>query len=186
MDSLFHFVFSIISALAVDLHKKHKMFFVFAAAAFAVAIDFDHFFHIDPFNMKPLHNLLFIIGVPLLLFYFSYRLERNRKPRTTVMRQFWLVVMIMLVGHLITDMFYSPDYRIMLFYPFSYQSYSFADLPLATPFTKYDFITSQGVALLVYFVILMSILFIEDFVKWHEEKHENVKRSINDVVKDFF
>ncbi|MFH1257487.1 MAG: metal-dependent hydrolase [Candidatus Micrarchaeota archaeon] len=186
MDSLFHFVFSVIGALALDLHKKHRMWFVFAAAAFAVAIDFDHFFNIDPNYAKPLHNIFFVVLVPLILFYFSYRLERNRKPRSTLMQQFWLVVMVMLVGHLIMDMFYSIDYRILLFYPLSYASYSFADLPLPTPLMKYDFITSQGVALLVYFVVLMTILLVEDFIKWHEEKHENVKRSINDVVKDFF
>ncbi|MFH1750687.1 MAG: metal-dependent hydrolase [Candidatus Micrarchaeota archaeon] len=186
MDSLFHFVFSVIGAMALDLHKKHRLVFVMSAASFAVLIDFDHFFNIDPLYAKPLHNIFVAILIPLALFYIAYRYERNLHPRRTELQKFFLVVMVMLVGHLVADMFYSQDFRVKLFYPLSYESYSFADLPLPTPLERYDFITSQGVALLFYSIILLSVLFAEDFIKWHEEKHESVRRSIKDVVKDFF
>ncbi len=186
MDSLFHFVFSVIAALALDLHKRHKLWFVLAAASFAVLIDFDHFLYIDALNPKPFHNVFVTIGVPLLFFYAAYKTERNHKFKSTEMQQFFLVVIAMLVGHLVADMFYSADYRVQLFYPLSHASYSFADLDLPTPMERYDFITSQGVALLFYSIVLFSILFAEDFIKWHEEKHEGIKKSINDVVRDFF
>ncbi|MFH0970943.1 MAG: metal-dependent hydrolase [Candidatus Micrarchaeota archaeon] len=186
MDSLFHFVFSIMAALALDLHKKHRLVFVLSAASFAVLIDFDHFLFIDPLNPKPFHNIFVAIGLPLFLFYISYRKEREHGFKSTEMQKFFLVVMAMLVGHLVGDMFYSADYRVQLFYPLSHSSYSFADLPLPTPMERYDFITSQGVALLFYSIVLLSILFTEDFIKWHEEKHEKTKKAINDVVRDFF
>ncbi|MEK6843280.1 MAG: metal-dependent hydrolase [Candidatus Micrarchaeota archaeon] len=181
MDSLFHFVFSIIAAFALDLHKKHKLEFVVFAAMFAVAIDFDHFLFWDVDYVKPLHNLFVAVLLPLVLFYLAYRYERNKRPRTTEFQKFALVLMAMLLGHLVADMFYGD---IKLFYPLSNASSSFMDLPLPTAPEKYDFITTQGVAMLFYSIILLFIYFAEDFIKWHEEKHESVSKSIKDVFRD--
>ncbi len=183
MDSLFHFVFALIAALALDLHKKHKLFFVFAVAVFAVIIDIDHFFGIDPLYNKPLHNLFVALLIPIILFYIAYRYERNKKPRTTGLQKFMLIVAVMLLGHVIADMFYG---EVKLFYPFSYEGYSFIDLALPQPFEYYDFVTSQGVAVLIYAIIILSVLFAEDFIKWHEEKHESVSKSIRDTMRDLF
>lgn len=183
MDSLFHFIFSIIAALALDLHKKHKFEFVISAASFAVLIDFDHFLGWDAAYIKPLHNLIVGFLIPLLLFYLAYRYERSRKFKSIELQKFFLVVMAMLMGHLVADMFYG---NIKLFYPISNQDYSFSTLPFPQPWEKYDFVTTHGIALLFYSIILLFVLFAEDFIKWHEEKHESVKRSIRDVVRDFF
>ena len=183
MDSLFHFIFSVIAALALDLHKKHRLVFVISAASFAVLIDFDHFLGWDAAYIKPLHNAWIAILLPLLLFYVAYRYYRNNKKYGIELQKFFLVVMAMLAGHLVADMFYG---EIKLFYPLSHEGYSFSDLPFPRPFEKYDFITTEGIALLFYSIILLAILFAEDFIKWHEEKHEGVRRSIRDVVREFF
>ncbi|MEK6954740.1 MAG: metal-dependent hydrolase [Candidatus Micrarchaeota archaeon] len=183
MDSLFHFIFSIIAALAVDLHKKHKLPFVIFAASFAVAIDFDHFLGWDPSYIKPLHNIWVAFFLPLLLFYLAYHYERNKKPYGIEAQKFFLVLLAMLTGHLVADMFYGD---IRLLYPLTNAAYSFSDLPIPQPIEKYDFVTTQGVALLFYSLILLPILFAEEFIKWHEEKHESMRKSLSDMMRELF
>ena len=42
MDSLFHFIFPIIAALAARVHIKHPVRNILIAAFLAVAVDIDH------------------------------------------------------------------------------------------------------------------------------------------------
>ena len=65
MDSLFHFLFLIIGALAARFHVKHGFRTVMILGFLTVIIDIDRYVY--GFEKMLFHNLFFTVGLPLVL-----------------------------------------------------------------------------------------------------------------------
>ncbi len=186
MDTLFHFVFSVLAALALGLHQKHRLLFVFWAAFFSILIDVDHLFLLFNPSLfpvhRPLHNIFVIIFLPLALFLIAFYIER--KKGTTILQSFFLVLMVLLVGHVIADMFFDS---VELLYPISTVRFGFPNIEVLIPSQFYlPLISRQGIALAVYGLFICLALFVEDFIYFFEKKHEQAKNALRDTFKDLF
>jgi len=86
----------------------------------------------------------------------------------------------MLVGHLIVDLMTHPA---PLLFPLSLQEFALPlieikafGLPWAT------IVSTDGVILLLYAVILSLMLVVDDFLFFFEKKHEQVKQAIKNAI----
>lgn len=194
MDSLFHFIFPIIAALAARLNIKHPIRTIVGAAVLSVLIDLDHFF-IGPGYRALFHNVFVTILIPLLLLYlsFHFRLDRYKKG-------FFLLLLIFMSGHLLVDLFSFPIYGnsigivegegLSIFYPISKTRYSMdfsITIPMTIPTSPQTvegyIVSSLGFGLLAYFVlIIVPCLFLDDIIEIAERKHESFRKA----TKEFF
>lgn len=182
MDSLFHFVFAFIAGMALNLHRRYKLEFIFLASLFAVFIDFDHFL-VGPANFRPLHTVFVTALAPFLFFLTAFYVER--RTGSIKLQTFFLVLMAMLIGHVVADLF-GPS-PIQLFYPLSTQGYNIPDYEfLATQAFYSPIISKEGIALAAYALILLSILFVEDFIYWHEKHHLRLAKALQKTARDLF
>ena len=186
MDSLFHFIFAFIVGLALGLHIKHKLTFVFFVALLATLIDVDHLFLLFnpamfPVN-EPLHNIFVIALLPFVLFLIAFYFER--KKGSIYFQSFFLILMVLLIGHVVADMFYRP---IALLYPLSTMQFAFPDFELLLPSEFYlPLISKQGLALAAYALVVLAGVFVGDFIYFFEKKHERAKQALKDTFKDLF
>ncbi|NOQ38242.1 hypothetical protein GQ472_05115 [archaeon] len=178
MDTLFHFIFSIIVGLAIGIHRKHRISVLVMLAFLSILVDIDHFLGLS--SRGTFHNVFFVFFVPLTLFLVFYVYEERKSIK---FQTYSLILLVMLTGHLVSDMLRGGVVK--LFYPFSSVSYSF---PEYTVVATSDFfspvVSSDGLILLVYSFILFSAVFIEDFIYHFEKKHESFKKALSGVVKD--
>lgn len=179
MDTLFHFVFSIMAGMAV-FRGKHKLPAVVTLAFLLVLLDADHFFGMS--TRGTFHNIFIVFVVPLVAFYIFYLYEDKKSIK---LQTYALTLMVMLAGHVAADMFYGGG--VMLFYPFSTTSVTAPNfLLLATNRFYAPIISRDGVALAVYSIVLMFAFFIEDFIYFFEKKHQKIKSAIASTRKDIF
>ena len=183
MDPLFHFIFSVVVAFALGLHRKHKAFFVIGVAVAASLIDLDHLISIfyNPVNsiyFAPFHNLFFVILFPLILFLISFYKEKGTS--SIKWQSFSLILFVLLFGHLLADSF---DHPVFLLFPFSSESFFFPNTALVFSHI-YPLITSFGLMSLIYFIVISLVLFVEDFIYFFEKKHERFSNAVKDVFKD--
>jgi hypothetical protein len=75
MDTLFHFIFPIIAALAARLNVKHPIKSILAAAVLTVLIDVDHFIGLERIAF---HNVFVTILLPLALLYLSFHFKMSK------------------------------------------------------------------------------------------------------------
>jgi len=181
MDTLFHFIFSIIAGMALGLHIKHKLEIVVFASALALLIDIDHFFGF--YRRATFHNVFVIFLIPFLLFLLAYIYER---PRGKIKFQsLALLFLIMLVGHVVADMF--VEGTVILFYPLSTMEIGMTEFGT----TLFDFIhpavvNKEGIGLVIYLIILAGAIFVEDFIYFFEKQHEKFAKALDDTLKDLF
>ena len=179
MDTLYHFVFSIIVGLAIGLHIKHKFRIVAALAFLSVLVDVDHFLGLSA--RGTFHNIFFMFFIPVVLFLIFYAYEEKKSIK---FQSYSLILLVMLMGHLVSDIMYGGGVK--LFYPFSDVMYSApAYTVLVTSGFYSPVISGDGIILLVYALILFSAVFAEDFIYFFEKKHEGVKKSLKSVWADF-
>lgn len=199
MDTLFHFVFPIIAALAARLNIKHPIRSILGAAFLALLIDLDHFIGIE---RATFHNILITILIPLILLFLSFHLKLNR-----YVKGFFFLLLIFLSSHVFLDLFSSPVFGgnisitegengIALFYPLINTRYSInfnIKIPLKTSFPPYTIegylISSLGFGMLLYFIIiLIPCLFLDNIIEIAERKHEKFrkasKRFLQNLLKD--
>ncbi|MEA3229371.1 MAG: metal-dependent hydrolase [archaeon] len=175
MDTLFHFTFSIIVGLALGIHKKHKLKTLIAIAFLSILVDIDHFMGIA--SRGAFHNIFFVFFIPLGLFFIAYIYE-NRK--SIKYQTYSLLLLVMLTGHLVSDWLYGGTVK--LFYPFSTAIYSFPKYTLEATSQFYSpIISGDGIMLTVYALVLLSAVFIEDFIYFFETKHEQIKKALKDT-----
>ena len=111
MDSLFHFIFPMIAALAARVHIKHPIRNILFVALLAVLIDVDHFIGLE---RALFHNVFITIFIPLALMAFVFPLDKKY-----YLKGFTLLLIIFLSSHLVLDVFTEPG--VALFYPLSYR-----------------------------------------------------------------
>lgn len=186
MDSLFHFVFPIIAALAARINMKHKIKTILAAASITVLLDLDHFIGIE---RATLHNVFITILLPLLLLYLAFHFRMNR-----YVKGFFFLLLIFLSSHLFLDLF-SSDFGsgigitsggVALFYPLSLNAYS---VNFNIQISKGYIASSLGLGILLYFaIIIVPCMFFEDIIGIAERKHEKFRKAASEffrnVIKD--
>lgn len=197
MDSLFHLVFSVIAGLAINIHQKHKLNVLIGIALLSVAIDADHFFGFEA--RGALHSAFVTFFLPIALFLFFYKYENRlfaqgyHRTKSIKYQTYALLLLVMLMGHIVGDLFYEG--QVKFFYPFSNEEFSIPPIrmtveqaiPPLTTFTPYPWgsiVSRDGIALLLYAMILFSAAFIEDFIFFFERKGEGFRKSVRDSVHD--
>ena len=195
MDSLFHFVFSIIAGLAIIPRQKHKLNIVFMLAFSAVVIDIDHFFGFSA--RGTLHNIFITLFFPVALFLFFFHYENRwfnkSKKKSIKLQTYSLLLLVMLTGHIVADTFYHGGVK--YFYPLSGKNYEMPSfelsvekfVPQLSALTDYPWanvITRDGIALSLYAIIIFLGLFAEGFIYFFEQKHERFRKALKDVFTD--
>jgi len=179
MDSLFHFIFAIIGGLALNLHRKHKLELIVFIAFAAVLIDIDHFFGMVP--RGTLHNLFFVIGFPFALFIAFYSYEK--KKSSIRLQSAALLLMVMLFSHVIADTF--SEGKVLFFYPLSQAGYGMLNLEIAFLENLHaGIINVEGIAAVVYFILLLAAIFIEDFIYFFEKQHMKLRAAFRKTEED--
>ena len=195
MDSLFHFVFPIIAALASRLHVKHPMRTILAAAFITVLIDLDHFIGLE---RATFHNIFVTILIPLILLYLSFLFRSNR-----YVKGFFFLLLIFLSSHVFLDLFSNPilgnsigivtnEGGVALFYPLSTTQYAInfnIKISLksnAQPNIIEDYLVSSlGFGILMYFIIILApCLFLDDILEIAEKKHEKFMKATKEFFKN--
>ena len=70
MDSLFHFIFPIIAALAAKVHVKHEIRNILIVGVLAVLIDVDHFVGVE---RATFHNIFVTVLIPIIIIILAFR-----------------------------------------------------------------------------------------------------------------
>lgn len=173
MDSLFHFIFSITGGAASGIHIKHNILTLLSLGFLATIIDIDHFFGVA---RGTLHNVFIVAVIPLALFFFFFMKKKR------LYQNICLLVMIFLVGHIVADLFEQGG--VMAFYPLSTKVYKIPTT-WAVGVGEYPagLISSNGIAITLYFLIIMTAAFVDDFTYFLEVKHEKPKKAFSHTIK---
>jgi len=180
MDTLFHFVFPIIAALAARIHVKHPVKIILSTALLAVLIDLDHFIFLE---RATFHNVFITILLPFLLIFLSFHFKTKY-----FIKGFFILLLLFLSSHTFLDTFTGG---VALLYPLSEQYYSinFAlTIPLESKFSPYliegVIVSSLGLGIFLYFlVIILPCLFLDEIIEKMEEKHEDFLKAFKDLLK---
>ena len=173
MDSVFHFIFPLIIALAARVHLKHGMLWVLGLALATVLIDLDVFF----VHRATFHNLFVTLLLPAVLVAFAVQYEKIGSKYKTLS----LLLLLFLFSHTILDM--GTEAGVQLLYPFTDQVYQFTGgISVGLPAGEGYLISGLGISLLLYFFLLLLVLFVEDFVKYFE-KDRNVEKALKDTIR---
>jgi hypothetical protein len=184
MDSLSHLIFSILAGMAVGLHKKHKLRYVVFISFLAVLLDLDHF--LVPLGYqteyRSMHNIYIVIFAPIILFVISYRYER--KTGSDRFQTFFLLLGIMLAGHLIVDSIEGP---VKIFYPFSNASIHLPHVNIqATKDFSSPIITPYAIGLAAYAAVIFLGALIHDTL-WHARReNKGLKDALKHAIRDYF
>jgi membrane-bound metal-dependent hydrolase YbcI (DUF457 family) len=196
MDSLFHFIFPIIAALAARLNIKHPIRSILGAAFLTLLIDLDHFIGLEG---ATLHNIFVTVLIPLILLFLSFHFKLNR-----YIKGFFFLLLIFLSSHVFLDLFSSPVFGsdisiaegsgVALFYPLSNTRYSInfnIKIPLKTSFPPYAvegyLVSSLGFGILLYFIIiLVPCLFLDDIIEIAERKHKKFIKASKEFLQSIW
>lgn len=177
MDTLFHFFFSLMAGMAVFRgERKHKP--IILLALLSVLIDMDHFFGMDA--RGTFHNIFIILLIPLIAFFTFYTYEGKKSIRLQTCA---LILLVMLTGHVTADMFYGGEVK--LFYPFSSEDFPVPKFEILTANQFYSpLISRDGIALAIYFIIMLLAFFVEDLLYLRNRQRifrerQNLKKAIN-------
>jgi hypothetical protein len=195
MDSLFHFVFPIMSALAARVKIKHKVRTLIVLASLTVLMDVDHF--VGGLERAGLHNVFVAILIPLILLYISLHFRMSRYVKT-----FFFLLLIFLSSHVFLDLFSNPSfgdgigivtgYGVQLFYPLSTTQYA-VNFNLKIPMiisthpdvTEGYIVSSIGFGILMYFIIIVvPCLFLDDIIEISERKHEKFRKAAREFFRN--
>jgi hypothetical protein len=184
MDTLSHFIFSVLGGMAVGLHKKHKLRYVVFISLLAVLIDLDHF--LVPWGnileRRSMHTIYFAILAPAILFLASRHYERHTEKDR--FQTFFLLLGIMLTGHLIADMIEGP---VKIFYPLSNANITLPKVNIqATKDFQSTIVGQYGIGLAAYAIIIFSGALLHDTL-WHARRDKSgYKNALHKSITDYF
>jgi membrane-bound metal-dependent hydrolase YbcI (DUF457 family) len=172
MDSMFHFVFPLIVALAAKVHLKHGLEWVIGLSLATVLMDLDVFM----VHRATLHNLFVVVLIPVIFFLIALKYEKRGSKYKTLS----LVLLLFLFSHTLLDM--GTEAGVQLFYPLSSEVYQFNwGISVGLPPGQGYLISGLGISLLMYFFVLLLVLFVEDFVKYLA-KDKSVEKAFNETM----
>jgi membrane-bound metal-dependent hydrolase YbcI (DUF457 family) len=180
MDSLFHFIFPIIAALAAKVHVKHEIRNILIVGVLAVLIDVDHFVGVE---RATFHNIFVTFLLPIIIIILAFSFKTNYS-----FKGFSILLLIFLSSHTFLDVFSGPP-GVALFYPISDTYYSLefgVTIPLKTKFApsimEGYIISSLGLGILLYLIIIiLPCLFLDDIIETMEKKHEGFRKALRSL-----
>ncbi len=173
MDSVFHFIFPLIIALAARVHLKHGLLWVLGLSLATVLLDLDVFF----VHRATFHNLFVTLLLPAVLVALAFQYEK----RGTKYKTLSLLLLLFLFSHTILDM--GTESGVQLLYPFSDQVYQFTGgVSVNLPAGEGYLLSGLGISLMLYFFLLLLVLFAEDFVKFFM-KDRNIETALKDTIR---
>ncbi|UCG95319.1 MAG: metal-dependent hydrolase [archaeon] len=180
MDSLFHFLFPVIGALAARVHVKHGLRTILILGLLAVIIDIDHYIY--GFERLLFHNIFFTVALPLAIIALVFIYKNDY-----YMKGFSVMLFLFLSSHLILDVFTEPG--VAVFYPLSSQYHTInfnIYVPILSRFAaKGAIISSYGTGMLIFAIfILLPCMFLDKIIVTMESKHENFETAMKDVKKE--
>lgn len=176
MDSLFHFIFPIIAALAARVHIKHPVRNILIAAFLAVAVDIDHLIGIPRVTTT---NIFVLVLIPLLFMFYAFS-----KKKGYDLKGLSVLIFIFLSSHLFLDLFTGG---VGLFYPLTDAIYAINfDIPFT--WTSYTvggleglIVSSLGVGISLFFaLIILPCYFLDEIIVTMENKHESFWKAVKD------
>jgi len=171
-DSLFHFLFPVISALAARVHIKHPIRNILLAGLLAVLIDIDHLSFLGP-TRGLLHNFFATSVFPAILIFLTFHFRKSYQAKG-----FAILLMIFLSSHTFLDLSFGGG--VALFYPFSLKYHSF-DFELSV--TEGSIVSQQGLGLLFYFVsVILPLYFLDRLIEMTERRHESFKKAFKQLT----
>jgi membrane-bound metal-dependent hydrolase YbcI (DUF457 family) len=192
MDTLFHFVFPMIAALAARLNIKHKVKTLLSLAFLTILLDADHISLV--WERALLHNVFvtFLLPVALIILSFMFKMDRYKKSLL-------ILLLIFLSSHVVLDLFTNFDstgigiangeYGLALFYPFSSERYVINFNIMAKGFvpvyTEGYLVSSIGFGILIYsLLILLPCISLEDIIDIAEKKHEKFRKASSQFLRN--
>ena len=184
MDTLSHFILALLAGLAMGLHRRHKVTYIAAISFLAVLIDLDHF--LVPLGIgtvyRSMHNVYITMIAPFSLFLAAYYLER--KNESDRYQTFFLLLTVMLTGHLIADMIFGP---VMIFYPLSYMSISVPNIDIqATSKFASQIVGPYGIGMTAYAIVIFIGAMIHDTLFHMKRKTMRPHEALMHSLRDFF
>ena len=152
MDSLFHFMFPIIAALAARVHVKHPVKSILLAGFLTLLIDIDHFIGFG-LDRALFHNIFITVLIPLVLLFLSFKFKTSKYTKG-----FFVLLLIFLSSHVFLDLF-TEGPGVALFFPFDTNHYYMSiclSVPVLSSFAEEACaVSSYGVGLLLFFLIIL-------------------------------
>ena len=171
-DSLFHFLFPVICALAVRIHIKHPIRNVLIVGILTVLMDLDHLSFLGP-TRGLLHNFFVTTLFPYILVLLTIHFKRSYYEKG-----FAILLSIFLPSHTFLDLAFGGG--VMLFYPFSQTMYS---LNFSLAVTEGYVVSVAGLGLLFYFAsIIAPLYFLDRLIETSEKQHENLRKAYKDLI----
>jgi lysylphosphatidylglycerol synthetase-like protein (DUF2156 family) len=184
MDTLSHFTLALLAGMAVGLHRKHRLRYVIFISLLSVLIDLDHFLVPMGYSTeyRSMHSIWIAVLIPLLLFTAAHILER--KSGKDGWQTFFLLMMIMLTGHLVTDMIGGP---VKIFYPVSEKQISLPKVNVqATDRFTSTIANNTGLGIAIYACIIFSGAIVHDVI-WHSKRDKKGSRdALKRTFQDYF
>ena len=164
MDTLFHFIFPLFALMIARIKFKHRIPVALGMAASAALIDVDHFWIFVP--RATFHNIFFTLLLPLSIFALALVFEK----KGTYIKNISLTLALVWFSHPLADVF-TGQAPVRLLYPLSNAEFWFNSFRVASPIVMNNgfvpsVVDSGGIGLLIYFVMVLSVIFVEDFVRF--------------------
>ena len=185
MDTLFHFIFPLIAILAARIKVKHKISIIFGLALVTALLDIDHFFGVP---RGTLHNIFITLILPMFFLLLSFKFEKG-----DYYKNISLILLLFLFSHTILDMFTEGGVKldmfteggVKLFYPFSDQSYDLTKFLISIQLPsgiEVHLISTSGIGLTIYFVMILSVIFVEDFIRYLK-REKRVEKAFLETIQ---
>jgi len=180
MDTLFHFIFPFFALMIARIRFKHRLPIAFAMAASTALLDVDHFFGLVP--RGTFHNIFVTLVLPLSIFALAFILEK----KGTYVKNVSLTLALFLFSHPIADVF-TGSAPVLLFYPFSNAEFYLNSIKVYSPIPMENgfvpaVIDSGGIGLTIFFAMILSVIFVEDFNKFLM-RYKKPERAFEKTVK---
>jgi len=177
MDTLFHFLFTLIALYAARVHMKHHHLAPIAFAFIAVLPDLDHFFGMVP--RGTLHNVFVTVLIPLLLILLAFKFERYG----TKWKKAGILLLLVLTGHVVLDFFTGSN--VLFFYPVSDVPVNLNDFQIWYNIggQNYPVVSPDSAGVLIYTFRLAGAFFLDELVDIRDRTHRGFRYALGRLAE---
>ena len=177
MDTLFHFLFTLIALYAAKVHIRHHHLAPIVFAFIAMLPDADHFFGMVP--RGTLHNMFVTVLFPLLLIFLAFRFEKYR----TIWKKAAILLFLVLTGHVVLDFFTGNS--VLFFYPVSNQPVNLNHFAYWVTIggQQYPVVSPDSAGVLIYSFILAGAFFLDELIDIQDRTHRGFRYALGRLAE---